>query len=296
MKRIVIVGGTGFIGEYLVRALSGEAGMDVVYRGGAHENIAGVSYHKTNGRSLKATLREVLPGADALAILTPPAPSLMSDERHHKSLIMEILHAAEDARTLHILYASTFLLYRGGAKPQREDAPLEAHTPYEKAKLAEETTLREWGKAHPERGVTIARIGSVYGDVKNKGVIGNLMRALFTGETVSLAGGGSGMRDFIFVEDVAQALAALLLRETKPGIEVFNVTTGKGYAVTDVVAAIERIAGKRPSTSDTPAVDETPAVIGDSGKFHAETKWKSQYDLKEGLRKTYQNYFAKFNK
>lgn len=286
MKKIVIVGGTGFIGEYLVRALAGKVEIAVVYQGGEHMAVENVSYHETAGRSLRAALADVLSGADTLAILTPPAPGLVA----------EILAAVEARKVSHILYSSTFLLYRGGAKPQKEDDPLEANTPYEEAKLAEENMIREWGRMHPERAITIARIASVYGDVKNNGVIGKLMRSLITGESVSLAGGGSGVRDFIFVEDVARALAALLLRETKPGIEVFNVTTGKGYAVSDVVAAIERMTGKRPPTLDAPAVDETPSVIGDRGKLAAAAGWQPQYDLEKGLRKTYQNFLVKFNK
>lgn len=266
-ERFVVVGGTGFIGEYLARALAGEDAVSIGKEAG-----------------YGAIERELAPDS-VLAILAPS-----STEALDTSVVREIVRIAGTKRPRHILYTSSYAVYARSESPRGEDDSTEEKTVYQKNKLAEERLLRDF---HGQTGipVTIARPANVYGDVKNTGIIGRFMRSVLNGSEVVV---GESVRDFIFVDDVAQGLLALLQTADLQGVGVFNVATGVGHSIAEVADLIAVITGKKPRVSYDAARTELP-LIGNPAKL-MELGWKPQYDLERGLRQTYRNFLAKQGK
>lgn len=259
LKHILVIGGSGFIGERVVGALRAQ-GMDV----------SAPPHSELDLRDI-AALRFHLASHNTLIILTQP------DARGINALVAALALSAPK----HVVYASTALLYGSSNEPQREDAPLKPTTPYEQAKCDEEEILRAANGGHM---LTIARLGNVYGGVKNKGLVGKALSAMHGGEPLVVAGEGQ-VRDFIHVGDVAKALVYLV---RIPQAGVFNITTGKGITIDEVLTELERQSGL-----GIPWVrgveDKHKNVIGNNRKLR-DAGFVPKIVLTDGLRQTYQDY------
>jgi UDP-glucose 4-epimerase len=83
--------------------------------------------------------------------------------------------------------------------------------------------------------------------------------------------------------DLAEGhLSALKKLEQQCGLEVYNLGTGHGYSVLDMVKALEKASGKKiPYTIEGPREGDVPAVFGCASKAEQELGWKPKRDLEE---------------
>lgn len=171
-----------------------------------------------------------------------------------------------------IVFSSSATVYGDPASvPIREDFPLSATNPYGQSKLMIENVLRDIALADPQWQISILRyfnpVGAhasgLIGEDPN-GIPNNLMPyvaqvAIGKLEQLNVFGGdyptvdGTGVRDYIHVVDLAaghlKALAALSVTDAKGslthGCQVYNLGTGNGYSVLQVVSAFEKASGRR---------------------------------------------------
>ncbi len=188
--------------------------------------------------------------------------------------------AAAAPRTV---FASTDQVY--GPRPPTpvaEDAPLAPEGPYATSKAAADLLLR----AMP--GTVVARLANVYGpgDRHASRLVPGTVAAIREGRRPVVRGDGSARRDLLYVADAVSAL--LVLAERGEEGEAYNVGTGEGHAVVEVVEALLRVAGS----------DLEPDVLGgappgeggeralDTAKLRA-LGWEPRVGLEEGLRRTW---------
>jgi UDP-glucose 4-epimerase len=130
----------------------------------------------------------------------------------------------------------------------------------------------------------IARLFNTYGPREtNPHVLPDIMKRLHQGRTIEL-GNLWPKRDLIFVTDTAAGIVATAAGQ--PGLEVFNVGTGCGTAIQDVLQVIEEIIGNPLDVRQVPGrIREGDGhLISDPHKLTA-TGWKPEYDLEAGLRR-----------
>jgi len=149
------------------------------------------------------------------------------------------------------------------AVPIREDFPLSATNPYGRSKLMIEEVLRDLGVADPRWNVVLLRYFNPVGAHPSgrigedpSGIPNNLMPyisqvAVGKLEQLSVFGDdyptpdGTGVRDYIHVVDLARGhLAALHRLREDPGVVAYNLGTGRGYSVLEMVAAFEQASGR----------------------------------------------------
>ena len=109
---------------------------------------------------------------------------------------------------------------------------------------------------------------------------------------VRLNGKGDSVRDYMFIEDAVNWLERLIFYSQKNKIEVFNLCSGRGYSVKELVNSAEKLSGRKAETSAGPAVKEKKTIIGDNKKIVKLSGRKLKYNLIQGLKKTYKNYSA----
>jgi UDP-glucose 4-epimerase len=184
-----------------------------------------------------------------------------------------------------LVFSSSATVY-GNPKqvPITEDASLSATNPYGQTKLIGEQILRDLVISDPEFKVTILRYFNPVG-AHESGLIGedphgtpnNLMPyvtqvAAGRREALPVFGhdyptpDGTGVRDYLHVVDLAKAHVRALKHETKATPAIFNLGTGRGYSVLEVVKAFERASGK---TIAYNLMDRRP---GDIAECYADTK------------------------
>lgn len=273
--KVAVVGGTGFIGDYLVRKLHEESKvlLSVFFRETQPNlRLSNVEYFQI-GKAPDSVFRNI----DCLVILTQPNLDSL------KLLLKKISGVKK------IIYASTLLLYPDSQIPVSEESEILSLSDYEKGKADEEKILMDYAK-NSDTKLVIARIANVYGDIKNKGVIQKIVNAAETGSDFSVNNEGSQVRDYVFVEDVADYLGSLIKYETQSFFEIFNICTGKGVSINQLLTYLEEITGKKIIRKSGTDVMEKGSIIGDNSKAVEALGFKPKFDIKSGLLKTYQNY------
>jgi CDP-glucose 4,6-dehydratase len=212
-----------------------------------------------------------------------------------------------DACRLHgaqrVLVASSDKAYGASpVLPYREEHPLAARYPYDVSKAAADAIARSYWHAFG-LPVVVTRCANLYGggDLNRSRLIPEAIAAALAGRAPVIRSDGSPERDFLYVEDAAEACLALLDALDAPAGaasahgEAFNAGGGTPFAVRDVVARICAIAGSDVEP-DVRGVGTPPGEIDrqlvDAGKLRELTGWVPRTDLDEGLRRTVAWYRA----
>lgn len=185
--------------------------------------------------------------------------------------------------------------------PITEDFPLSTTNPYGSTKLMIEQMLADVFKANDKWSITLLRYFNPIGAHKSgemgedpKGIPNNLLPyiaqvAVGKLEYVHVFGNdydtpdGTGVRDYIHVVDLALGhLKAIEKRSNIPGVHIYNLGTGNGYSVLDIIHAFEKACGKK---LDYKIEDRRPGDIAicyaDASKAKKELDWSAEREIGE---------------
>lgn len=200
------------------------------------------------------------------------------------------------------VFSSSATVY-GDAKiiPITEEAPLSATNPYGRTKLILEEILRDLYSADNSWNIALLRYFNPVG-AHESGTIGedpygipnNLMpfiTKIAIGELKELSvfgddyntSDGTGVRDYIHVVDLAKGhLKALEKLKTNPGLVTYNLGTGKGYSVLDIVRAFSEASGREiPYKITARRPGDVAIYYSDPSKANEELGWKAEKGIKE---------------
>ena len=202
----------------------------------------------------------------------------------------------------HFVFSSSATVYGVPEKnPILEDFPLHVTNPYGSTKLMVENILRDMHQADPSLNIAILRYFNPVGAHKSgligespNGIPNNLMPYITKVATRELeylnvfgsdyeTHDGTGVRDYIHVIDLADGhLKALKKLETNPGLVTYNLGTGNGYSVLDLVKAFEKASGVEIPYQ---LVDRRPgdiaACFANPEKAQTELGWRAKYGIDE---------------
>lgn len=184
----------------------------------------------------------------------------------------------------HLIFFSSAAVYAGGPQPLTENAPLVPPNPYGAAKLALETGFRALAETFG-LNLTILRPANIYGtpdDLRRRRVIALLIEAARQGSPFTLYGDGSSQRDYLYIDDLCGAVQAVLERPGAAG-EVFNLASGRGTALADLIAMVERAMGLPIQRQILPPQAEAEAAILNPARARDVLGWKAQMPLDEGI-------------
>ena len=296
--RTIVTGGAGFIGSHVVDALL--ARDDEVHvlddlSSGKRENVgAGALLHEADIRDPDAVFDLVRP--QAVFHLAAQASVGVSVERPAHDAEVNVLgtvRVLEAARRhdAQIVFSSTGgAIYGECERPAREDDPRRPLSPYGTSKLAGEEYLATWNRLHGTRNVVL-RFANVYGPRQDPhgeaGVVAIFLAKVAAGERPPIFGDGGHVRDYVFVRDVAQATLAALGREGG----VFNVGTGRGTTVLELVEAMREAAGREIEPEHRPErLGDLRRSVLDPSLAERELGWRAQTSLEDGLRRTWEEF------
>ena len=226
--------------------------------------------------------------------------------RYYHNNLTGTLHLCEQMQAhgvKSIIFSSSATVYGDPASvPIQEDFPLHTTNPYGSTKLMIENILQDLAKADPEWNVVLLRYFNPVGAHESgllgedpNGIPNNLtpyIAKVATGELpfVRVFGNdyptpdGTGVRDYIHVVDLAQGHIKALAKN-QPGVYVYNLGTGVGYSVLDVIHAYEKacghelpyqIMGRRPG--------DIAQCYADPAKAEKELGWKAERNLEDMCR------------
>jgi nucleoside-diphosphate-sugar epimerase len=312
-RKVLITGGLGFLGSNLSCRLA-ELGADVSaldcrlpVHGANLFNISGVESRVkwVDGDIRDQKLVEKLI-AENQVVFNFAAQTSHTDSMQNPHLDADInthgqLNILEAARKLNpsirLVYCSTRAIY--GASSEKlvpEETFLNPMDVYAVHKLAGEYYHRIYVSVFGLNAV-ILRVANGYGPraqmkAPSFGILNWFTRLAIDGQDIKIFGDGKQVRDYVYVDDISEAFVQMGARSDLKG-EIFNVGSGQGVPLIDIVQKIVKIAGKGkivhvpwPETNKKIDVGD---FIADIRKLSG-TGWKTTVALDEGLKKTVEFY------
>jgi UDP-glucose 4-epimerase len=285
MASCLVLGGAGFLGSHLVDGLKA-AGHQVRIFDRPHEFLD------------PADLERALPGAELVFHLISTTVPKNSNENPALDIESNI---AGTARLLELLRKHPprrlVFISSGGtvygvprATPIRESHPTDPISSYGIHKLAIEKYLH---MNHALYGLDyrVLRVANAYGERqrtdKAQGAVAAFLERVLRNEPIQIWGDGSVVRDYVYAGDIAQSF--LRAAEYRGEERIFNIGSGHGVSLNELVDAIAAVIGRRPSVEYTPGRGfDVPVNVLDIRLAREKLGWSPQMPLAEGLRRTYE--------
>jgi dTDP-glucose 4,6-dehydratase len=305
--RILVTGGAGFIGSAFIRLLLGEASedsvanLDALTYAGNLENLTSVE-DDPRYRFLHVDLRDGEATMDAVETFAPEAVVHFAAESHVDRSILSpkpvidtnftgtfhILEAAKRAKVQRFVHVSTDEVYGSIDPPHDADEsyPLKASSPYSASKAGSDLLALSYWTTY-KTPVSVTRASNNYGPFQfPEKLIPLMVCNALDDQPLPVYGDGLQVRDWLYVDDHARAIRAVLERGA-PG-EIYNIGGSRALPNLEVVKRILEATGKPESlikwVTDRPGHDRRYAIT--SEKVMSTTGWTPQMPFEEGLAAT----------
>ena len=310
MARILVSGGAGYIGSHTVHLLS-RRGHDVAVvddlSRGHHRNVSGKDFHQITLTDTPRLTRLLEGGSfDAVvhfAAYISVGESTKDPELYFTNNVsgsISLFTAMERAGIKRLVFSSTAAVYGTPSHvPITEEFPFAPVSPYGESKVMVEKILGWLDEFRGLRSIALryfnacgAEPGTGLGEEHDPEthLIPLVLRAIRTGEPVTIFGDdyptpdGTCIRDYIHVSDLAEAHISSLDHLLAGGASNrFNVGTGMGRSVRDVIQAVEEVTGAKVPFVMGKRRDGDPAeLVANADKLKRTLQWTPRYvDLRD---------------
>jgi UDP-glucose 4-epimerase len=299
--KLLVTGGAGYIGSIVARQLLAADHEVIVFdsleRGHRAAVPAGAELvvgDLTDPQAIHAVLGQGFDGVLHFAALALVSESVSHPERYYRTNVggtLNLLEAMRDANAHRLVFSSTCAVYgEPDQVPIAETAPTRPTSAYGASKLAVDLMIRDFCTAY-DLGAVSLRYFNVAGASEGLGehhepethLIPNILRAaLGASPHVEIFGtdyptpDGTAIRDYIHIEDLADAHVLALEAARAGEHQVFNLGNGSGFSVREVIAASRNVTGiDIPTRESARRPGDPPKLVAASDLIRSELGWKA---------------------
>ncbi len=308
MKNILVIGGAGYIGSHMVRMLAKQGYNPVVFDNlskGHREAVANYPF-ELGDLGDKARLTEVFKkyGIEAVmhfAAFAEVGESVKEPSKYYHNnvaKVLDLLDALVENDIKYFVFSSTAATFGEPVRPKIDEShPQNPINPYGNTKLMVEKILADFDTAYGLKATALRYFNASGAD--DSGEIGEshnpethlipivLQAAAGKRASIKMFGtdyptpDGTCVRDYVHVNDLARAHILALEKMFKDNVsERFNLGSGNGFSVAEIVKEAKRITDIDFTVEKAPRRDGDPAVlVADSAKAERILGWKPQYNL-----------------
>ena len=304
-RKILVTGGAGYIGSHTVQLLLRQgydvAVVDNLSKGYRHNVPADRLYilDLAETKALAELMRQTRTEAVIhFAAFIAVGESMREPARYFTNNVggsLSLLSAMAETGVKHIVFSSTAAVYGDPpSSPILETFPIQPLNPYGESKVMVETMLRWFDQIHHLTGICLRYFNASGCDPEGRlgeehepetHLIPLLLRAIVTQKPVTIFGDdyptpdGTCIRDYIHVNDLAQAHILAVEHLLGGGAsDQFNVGTGTGHSVLDMIRAVEEVTGEKvPYVIGPRREGDSPALVAASDKLRSRLGWSPQY-------------------
>jgi len=293
-KKIMVTGGAGFIGSNLVERLCKDNEVYVIdnLHTGSKLNLSR-AVRSGNVRFVKADSSLVSKirfdadlvyhlGMYSASPMYRKNPLLLGEVTNNMVKILEYVRANE----IPMVFASTSSIYNGISPPHKEDARYKVTDYYTEGRIFAERASELYSRLY-RCNIAAMRFFSVYGrheEAKKEyaNLVTQFMWLMKKGKRPVIYGDGEQSRDFIFVDDVVEALIGA---SRIKGFEILNVGYGKSYTLNQVVEMLNGKLGTRikPQYVRTPISNYVRETLADTSKARKVIGFQAKITLDDGI-------------
>jgi UDP-glucose 4-epimerase len=321
---VLVAGGAGYIGSHTVKRLADAGHRPVIYDNLSRGNRAVLDILKVPAEvadlrdkaALTAALKrhriEAVMHFAAYAYVGESVDKPLDYYDNNVAATITVLEAMRDAGVGKFVFSSTCAVYGEPENiPVTEDEKKAPVSPYGRSKLMVEQILTDWGAANKEFAFAALRyfnasgcamdgsIGEVHDPEPHlipvilQAILG-LRPALTVFGTDYPTPDGTNVRDYIHVDDLADA-HILAMNKLKPAAPIFcNLGTGGGFSVRQIIAACEKVTGKKvPVTYGPRRPGDAVALFANPSRAKNLLGWEAKYKDPETIIKSAWEWFSK---
>ena len=300
--RVLITGGAGFLGSALANRLAGEGHtvlvLDDLSAGDPRQLAAEVLLTRGDVKDIPK-LWTLLQGVDcvyhlAARVRVPESIHYPGDYNNvNVGGTVSVMEAVRDTGVRRVVFASSGALYgEQNHQPIDEWQVPNPNSPYGVSKIAAEYYVSTLGTLYNIETVSL-RIFNAYGPGQElppsyPPVIPQLLRQALTGGSMVIYGDGSQTRDFVFVDDVVEAL---LLAATASSVNraVINIGSGQEVSINDLASQVMRTTGKRVNVlHNQEHSGGVSRLVADVRQAQKLLGWTPRTEIEQGMQLTLQ--------
>jgi len=294
MAKILVTGGTGFIGSHVVDLLISKGHKVVILSKSTDNRNPKAKFYKGDIRKdAERIIKKEKPQSCIHLAAQISVTKSFNDPVYDASVnilgSLNLLNECKKNKVKKFIYISTAAKYGNPQKKKvSEDHPCNPMSPYGISKHAFEHYLPIFNVDY-----VILSLANVYGPRQSPkgeaGVIALFIDKLKQGKTCTIYGDGKQTRDFVYVKDVAEAIVKAL---GKTKSKSYNLGSGKASSINQLFATLHKFIGKGKKRHEKARTGEIRAMVFDISKAKKELKWAPKTSLAKGLKET----IAWFNK
>ena len=306
MTRVLVTGGAGYIGAHVCEVLK-ESGYEVRifddFSNGLKRRVSGRFDDVVEGDITdKDALVKALEGVDSvihLAAKKAVGESVENPLKYYSNNVggtLNLLAAMSVRGIKKLVFSSSAAVYSPNDKPAIEESdPTDPLSPYGATKLLSEELISKVAKAEGISAISLRYFNVVgsshpeFGDNSKDNLVPKVFAAYKRGDRPDIYGSdyptkdGTCIRDYIHVGDLAEAhLAALKKVELSLVDEVYNVGSGTGYSVKEMIDQMSKTMGVDLNPNHAPRrAGDSPQLIASTKKIERDLGWRPKATLKE---------------
>ncbi|WP_411276763.1 dTDP-glucose 4,6-dehydratase [Gaiella sp.] len=306
-QRVLVTGGAGFISSNVIRHLLANTSYEVVsldsltYAGNL-ENLADVLHHErlsfVHGDIRDVSLvADLVDGVDVIVnaaaeshvekSIEEGASEFVTTNVEGTQILLDAIRRTPVERF--ILISSSEVYGTAETDPMDERHPLEPRSPYAATKAGGDRLAYSYYVTY-DLPIVIVRPFNNYGPRQHpEKVVPRFITQALTGAPLTIHGDGHASRDWLYVDDHAEAIEALIETPiSRLAGEVVNVATGVDLSVADIADLVLECVGETPSTKVyvPERLGQVDRHIGSTDKMAELTGWRAQTTFAEGLEQT----------
>jgi len=294
MKKILVTGHTGFIGSHLVDLL--KKNYEVI--GLSRKTKKSSDIVQIKGDIRKITVKKLPKNLDYIihnAAMTDLAftrdnPVDCFDVNFHGT--QNMLEIARKLNTK-FFFMSTHHVYGQPKKiPVKETSLLNPISIYSGSKAAAELAVLSYSSSF-DMNVSLLRLFSVYGPKSSEHLVTTKLISQLSKGNVFRVGNLSPKRDFIYIQDVINAIKKII--DKSHSSNIYNIGTGKSYSILEICKILQKITNKKMKIKSIKSLSRKSDILNifaDTSKIR-KLGWKPQTNIIEGLKLTYDWYLSK---
>lgn len=299
MRKWCVIGCSGFLGKNLLRHLLDQGrtvtGVDLVAPGIEHPDLR----FRAGSFQDPAVLAEALAGTDVvvhLASTVTPASSnanMLRDIQDNLGGGVALLQGCLAAGVKKVVFISSggTVYGPGPAEPLQEDTLPHPLCSYGIVKLAMEHYAQLFARLHGLDS-TVLRLSNPFGPHQNaargQGFIAAVLNNVLTGKPTVIWGDGSVVRDFIYVDDVSEAIYRAGCHLDSERFRLLNIGSGHGLSLNEVVEAISASCAPVEVRYEAGRAFDVPYNVLDIGRARRTLDWAPAADFRQSLTRTWQ--------